>query len=184
MPKRSWWTVAGVTAAVPAVVAAAVVLSGNAVQDAADGPTARPASSAPRDATLPTTLPTARPTGPPGGVAPRDQEEEPDRPLALTAVVQSYERAAPDKVRLRYTTGVPQCYGSFDRVLVRETAERVLVTVLLTPPPTTNAGVACPEIALVEQTSVSLQRALGDRLLVDGATGERVPRVTGGPAGR
>jgi hypothetical protein len=106
-------------------------------------------------------------------VAPRDQAPRPDLPLGLA--IQSYEVVAPDRLSVQYATGLPECYGALDRAYVSESGDRVLVT-LRVRPVAQPSNEPCPEIAMIEDTLVRLDQPLGDRVVVDGSTGQAVTR--------
>lgn len=99
----------------------------------------------------------------------------PDRPAGSNGVaVAGYERLGPASVRLHYYIGVPECYGKVTTIDVRESARRVEVLLVRTPPK--HAGrVACIEIALAKAATVRLDAPLGDRAVVDLTTGAEVP---------
>ena len=129
---------------------------------------APPATSRPA---RPPQQPQARPQ--PSVVAPRVQAPRPDLPLGLA--IQSYEVVAPDRLSVRYATGLPECYGALDRAYVSESGDRVLVT-LRVRPVEQPSNEPCPDIAMIEDTLVRLDQPLGDRTVVDGATGQAVRR--------
>src|SRR5262245_31279401 len=168
MAQRSWWAVAGVAAAVLLTVGTAVTMTAG---DRGSGPAGDGAGT--------TGEPTPGPTGPsvveptPSVVAPRDQTTRPDVPVTLTIV--SYEVLAPDRLQVRYATGLPECYGSLDRAVVTE-ADRDVSLVLGARPPTGPANQPCPDIALVKDTVVRLDAPLGDRRVIDGISGRPVRR--------
>lgn len=193
MADRSWWVAAAVAVAVVAVVAVVGVAvvgvsptgsAGDGAAAAGGGSSSEPGTAPPsaRPSQAPTSAPASAPSsaasspGPaePSVVAPRVQTPRPDVPLAVP--ITSYEVLAPDRLQLRYTTGVPQCYGTLDRAHLQETGSRVVVTLLMGPAPTPPAGTPCPEIALVEDTVVQLSEPLGDRTVVDGVSGRAVRR--------
>jgi len=122
---------------------------------------------------------TSRPAEPPqqqrqpSVVAPRAQAPRPDLPVGLA--IQSYELVAPDRLSVRYATGLPKCYGALDRAYVSGSGDRVLVT-LRVRPVAQPATEPCPDIALVKDTLVNLDQPLGDRAVVDGSTGQAVRR--------
>lgn len=165
MTHRSWLVAAGVAIAVLAVIGAVVAMSGT-------GPAGEAASSVGANGHQDTAEPAPDSPGPPSSpgepapVAPRDQQSRPALPLALP--IESYELLAPDRLRIRYANGVPECYGTLARAAVTESPQRVLIT-LLRQPPTGPATRACPEIALVHDTVVELSAPLGDRAVVDGS---------------
>jgi hypothetical protein len=190
MRYRSWLAAAGVAVVVLAVIVGISMTSGETGGDSAGGSSAEApgqgsgsgggASGDPSTA-QPLPQPQPSPSGPrsdrpmplPQPVAPRDQPERPG--LRLGASIQSYELLASDRLQLRYTTGVPECYGRVHRTVVDETDRRVTVTLLLRPP--AGAGQrACPEMAVVDDTVVRLAEPLGDRVVVDGGTQRAVRR--------
>jgi hypothetical protein len=180
MARRSWWAAAGVAFAVMLIVGTAVVMaSGDAEPGVGERGAERPgvagrASSA-GGAAMPgspnETPPLERPHR--SVVAPRDQPTRPDVPLTLS--IQSYEVLAPERLQFRYAVGVPECYGTLDRAVVKETDQEVVV-VLTARPPRGPADQPCPDIALVKDTVVGLDAPLGDRRVVDGVSGEVVHR--------
>jgi hypothetical protein len=205
MRKRSWWAAAGAAAAVAALVGVVAVMSagaprsgetddtaGNGAADSGDTSTSDTGTGS-RDArgVSPSGGGTSGDTGtavaPPGSqgkppqhpqpqpsvVAPRAQAPRPD--LRLGLAIQSYEVVAPDRLSVQYATGLPECYGALDRAYVSESGDRVLVTLRVRPvaqPP----NEPCPDIAMIEDTLVRLDQPLGDRAVVDGSTGQVVPR--------
>jgi hypothetical protein len=68
---------------------------------------------------------------------------------------------------LRYTTGVPECYGTLDTPRVLETDGAVTVTLMVVPPE--RRPDRCPDIAKVGTVRIDLDAALGDRSLLDGS---------------
>ena len=68
---------------------------------------------------------------------------------------------------LRYTTGVPACYGEVGAPRVAEDADSVTVT-LLREPPETPAEV-CIDLAVVGTVAVELSAPVGRRSVLDGA---------------
>ena len=171
MAQRSWWAVAGVAAAVLLTVGTAVTMSAG---DPASGPAGAGAVDEPTPGHTGDGPPVVRPN--PSVVAPRDQTTRPDVPLTLT--IESYEVLAPDRLQVRYATGVPECYGSLDRAVVKE-ADQEVVLVLVARPPTGPADQPCPDIALIKDTVVRLDAPLGDRRVIDGVSGRVVRRGHG-----
>lgn len=170
--QRPLWVVAFAALAVLVVVGVVVVGLGAVIQasgpddpDAAGG--AGPGDEGPGAAQSGSSGQTD------SGVAPRSQSPRPDRPLALR--IQSYALAAPDRLRVRYTAGVPECYGAFDHAAVEEKDTVVEVTLVLRPVKASDHA-RCPEIAMVREVTVSLDQPLGDRRLLDGSTGKPVRR--------
>jgi hypothetical protein len=168
MAQRSWWAVAAVTVAVLLTVGTAALMtsddSGSGRAGAGVPPEHYPGSagSAPS---------VARPE--PSLVAPRDQVARPDAPATLA--IQSYDLLAPDRLRVRYAVGVPECYASLDRAVVKE-ADHEVVLVLVARPPTGPANRPCPDIALVKNAVVRLHAPLGERRVIDGVSGQVVRR--------
>ena len=68
---------------------------------------------------------------------------------------------------LRYTSGLPECYGEVEVARVAEEADAVTVT-LVTVPPEKSAD-ACIDLAVVGTVAVELAAPLGERQLLDGA---------------
>jgi hypothetical protein len=188
MAQRSWWVAAGAGVAVAALIGVAVLVSTGAPEGdsvgtgtastgaAGDGTSGAPGSAASSPDQSP---PSAQPSSPrqqPSLVAPRSQVLRPDLPVALS--IQSYELLSPDRVQVRYATGLPRCHGTLGQAIVDESGERVRVT-LGVEPVRKPSGAPCPEVAMVKDTVVRLGAALGDRPLVDGATGRVVSRGHG-----
>jgi hypothetical protein len=143
-------------------------LSGHGVSGDTGTAVAPPATTQPA---VPPQQPQHRPQS--SVVAPRAQAPRPDLPLGLA--IQSYEVVAPDRLSVRYATGLPECYGALDRAYVSESGDRVLVT-LRVRPVAHASNEPCPDIALVKDTLVGLDRPLGDRAVVDGSSGQAVRR--------
>jgi len=172
MAQRSWWAVAAVTVAVLLTVGTATVMTS---RDPGPGRAGDPsgASAEPRPGSAQSGH-TPSVVGPkPSPVAPRDQAARPDVPVTLA--IQSYEVPAPDRLQVRYATGLPECYGALDRAVVKE-ADHAVTLVLVARPPTGRADRPCPDIALVKETVVHLDAPLGDRRVVDGVSGHVVRR--------
>jgi hypothetical protein len=184
MVQRSWWAAAGAGVAVAALVGVVAVTSGGSPGSGGDpagsgdagGAASAGGGSSGDPGTADSPPATTRPPQPrprPSVVAPRAQAPRADLPLALA--IQSYEQVAPDRLHVRYATGLPECYGALDRAYVSESGDRVLVTLRVRPvaqPPSQ----PCPDIAMVEDTFVRLDQPLGDRAVVDGASGQAVRR--------
>lgn len=90
---------------------------------------------------------------------------------AGTIAVDSFYRYDGRRLALNYTNGVPECYGKAGTPLVEETADSVRVTIPRTPP-TGGADTACIDIALLSSVDVTLERPLGDRVVLDGSRGD------------
>jgi hypothetical protein len=183
MVQRSWWAAAGAGVAVAALIGVVAVMSAGSGGDSASstgtdagGAASTGGGSSGHRGTADSPPATTRPPQPrprPSVVAPRAQAPRPDLPLALA--IQSYELVAPDRLQVRYATGLPECYGALDRAHVSESGDRVLVTLRVRPvaqPP----NEPCPDIAMVEDTLVRLDQPLGDRAVVDGVSGQAVRR--------
>ena len=186
MVQRSWWAAAGAGVAVAALIGVVAVMSAGSPGSGSDpagstgadggGAASTGGGSSGDPGTGDSPPATTRPPQPrprPSVVAPRAQAPRPDLPLALA--IQSYELVAPDRLQVRYATGLPECYGALDRAYVSESGDRVLITLRVRPvaqPPSE----PCPDIAMVEDTLVRLDQPLGDRAVVDGASGRSVRR--------
>jgi hypothetical protein len=167
-PRSSWWAAAAVAVAVLLTVGTATVMSsGDGATDPSAGASGEPGPRPPGRPSPPVVKPD------PAVVAPRDQPPRPDVPVTLS--IDSYEVLAPDRLRVRYSAGMPACYGALDRVVVKEDGQEVAL-VLVARPPTGPADQPCPDIALLEHTVVRLDAPLGGRRVVDGVTGQVVRR--------
>jgi hypothetical protein len=91
-------------------------------------------------------------------------------------IVDSYQvRDDGRGLTVRYTIGVPECYGTIAEPQVEETPAAVTITLTRIPP--RNLGdVACIDIALLKTVEIRLESDLGDRAVLDGSTGQRVRR--------
>ncbi len=120
--------------------------------------------------------------GPPGpGDVPAERELIEPGPAIDTAPrpFESAHEVEPGVLRIAYWTGVEPCYVLAD-VLVEEDETTVTVTLLEgRAPSTATEDVPCIEIARAVATDVTLGAPLGDRQVVDGATGQPPP----GPPG-
>lgn len=85
-----------------------------------------------------------------------------------TIAVDSFYRYDETRLALNYTNGIPECYGKAGTPLVEETADSVRVTVPRTPP-TGDGDTACIDIALMASVDITLERPLGDRVVLDGS---------------
>ena len=86
--------------------------------------------------------------------------------------------ATRDGLVLRYTTGVPECYGEVEVARVEEAADAVAVTLVAVPP--ADAAQVCIDLAVVGTVPVELAAPLGQREVVDGAFTPAVPVRPGG----
>ena len=192
---RPWWSVTS-------VVAALVLLIGGVTWLAADGDDPgvaaadQPGDTASTDAggsssggsvsgddgddksdagsseTPPTPEPT--PSVPPSDGPDESGEAPPQFGLAL----QSYAVVSPTMLRVTYAIGVPECYGRLDSTEVVETVQSVTIT-LTSDPMFKPKDVACPDIALMQTTTVDLDAPLAGRAVLDGATGQTVSSIQG-----
>ena len=89
--------------------------------------------------------------------------------------IDGYDVPAPRQLRLHYTIGVPECYGTIDDPVVEETETSVTVTLTRVEPRSTG-DVACIEIALLKKVTITLDRPLDGRLVRDGSFGGAVVR--------
>ena len=71
------------------------------------------------------------------------------------------------RVVLRYTTGVPECYGDVAVAQVAEEDDAVTVRLVTVPPRRT--AEACIDLAVIGTVAVRLAAPLGERQLLDGA---------------
>jgi len=174
MAQRSWWTVAAAALAVLVTVGTAVAMTSS------DPGSARARDDSSATVPAPDTARSAGPTDTPSVVrpehpvvAPRDQVTRPDVPVTLA--IESYEVLAPDRLQVRYAVGVPACYGSLDRAVVKE-ADQEVVLVLVARPPSGPATRPCNDIALLKDAVVRLDAPLGQRRVINGVTGQVVRR--------
>ena len=91
-------------------------------------------------------------------------------------IVDSYQvRDDGRRLTVRYTIGVPECYGTIAEPQVEETPSAVTITLTRIPP--RNLGdVACNDIALLKTVEIRLESDLGHRAVLDGSTGQPVRR--------
>lgn len=120
------------------------------------------------------------PGGEPGGGGP-DGSGGPQMTNPKGVRIDGYDVPALQQLRLHYTTGVPECYGTIDNPVVKETETSVTVTLTRLEPRSKGERV-CIEIALQKKVTVTLDAPLGDRLVRDGSFGGAVvrPAVDGG----
>jgi len=189
-PLRSW------SALIVLALAVAVLATGVYAVVRSDGPpepTAPPASSPTGDVPTappsppvttpvpPTKTPIVRPPEPPDVTFPTPPAPTlpPAPDVGLAVPVAAYQLAgAPDRLRLHYYIGVPECYGVVDPergVTVTETVDAVRVLLQRTPP-RSDPDTACIDIALARTVTVELQRPLGARAVIDASTGEPIPQ--------
>ena len=179
---QRWWVPALAAVAVLAVIVAIGlgVLGSPDVDrgsDVADGGSDSGAGAPPYDGTEPGDPGSAPGDAPgdPGEVPPADGPgAEPGRPAdpGMIALDSFYSYDA-RHLALNYYNGVPECYGEAGEPRVEEHDDRVLVAVPRTPP-TAAKGTACIEIALAGSVKVRLSAPLGDRAVVDTATGRQL----------
>ena len=99
--------------------------------------------------------------------APRRELREPEEGL-----VNIYDRPFDDyrakgrKVTLLYVSGIDECYG-LDRIKIRERRHRVILTIFEGTHPEAET---CPDIGVYVKSIAMLEKPLGDRKVVDGAS--------------
>ena len=89
----------------------------------------------------------------------------------VATFIESYATPSDTTVELRFATGVEDCYG-LDRVDVEEEADAVTVTVFTGSKP---GAQVCIEIAELVVTTVELSAPLGERVVIDGSSGNPLP---------
>ncbi|MEX2486483.1 MAG: hypothetical protein WD377_02575 [Nitriliruptoraceae bacterium] len=98
------------------------------------------------------------------------------RPEATNLRERPFERALSDETdgsfHIMLSVGREPCYA-LGRVDVVETAERVTITVFEGDLPT-DGDTACPDDAQAASVPIDLERGIGDREVIDGATDEPV----------
>lgn len=166
---QRWWIPVLAAVAVLAVIAVGVgVLSSSGADDEAGqggGDGAPPYSGTePGD-------PGSAPPGGADGEVPPDGDGDTGRPADpdLIALDGFYPYDA-RRLALNYYNGVPECYGKAGEPRVQEQADRVVVAVPRTPA-TAPKGTACIEIAVAGSVEITLSEPLGERRVVDAATG-------------
>ena len=85
--------------------------------------------------------------------------------------IESYYLLDPRTLLLRYTIGVPECYGTIAEPKVGETPGSVTVTLTRVPPPPLDEHVACIEIALLKTVKIRIDAPLAGRAVLDGSFG-------------
>lgn len=171
---QRWWVPALAAVAVLAVIAVGVgVLSssgpGGTDRGVAGGGSEPGAGAPPYSGTEP------EEPGEPGGV-PGDGDGDPRPADPGLIALDSFYRYDARHLALNYYTGVPECYGEAGEPLVEERDDRVVVALPRTPA-TAPKGTACIEIAIAGSAKVTLSEPLGDRRVVDAATGRRLPEA-------
>ena len=174
---QRWWIPALAALAVLAVVAVGIGVLGSPGSDGggsgfADGGSDAGQGAPPYSGTEPGD-PGSAPGGAPGDsgseVPPADDGD--GRPADPDMIaLESFYRYDARHLALNYYNGVPECYGKAGEPRVEEHADRVVVAVPRTPP-TAPKNTACIEIALAGSAKVTLSESLGDRAVVDAATG-------------
>lgn len=79
-------------------------------------------------------------------------------------------------VEILFTTGEEPC-GILQRIETTEAEDSIYVSVFLGTDPAafSNGNVTCPDIGVPATAKVELRQPLGNRRVVDGATGQAVP---------
>lgn len=181
---QRWWIPALAAVAVLAVIAVGIgVLSSSGSDDGgggfAGGGTDAGQGAPPYDGTEPGDPgdPGSAPGGGADGEVPPDDGTDPGRPADPGMIaLDSFYRYDARHLALNYYNGVPECYGEAGEPRVEERDDRVLVAVPRTPP-TAPKGTACIEIAVAGSVEVTLTEPLGDRKVVDTATGRTLPEA-------
>lgn len=188
---RPWWSVASVVAALVLLIGGVTWLAADGDEPgvaAADHPGDTASTDAggsssggsvsgddgddKSDAGSSETPPTPEPT-------PSDKPDEPgEAPPQFGLALQSYAVVSPTMLRVTYAIGVPECYGRLDSTEVVETVQSVTIT-LTSDPMFKPKDVACPDIALMQTTTVDLDAPLAGRAVLDGATGQTVSSIHG-----
>lgn len=176
---QRWWIPALAAVAVLAVIAVGVgVLSSSGSEDGeggfAGGGSGSPGpgqGAPPYSGSDPGGKPGSEPGGGADGEVPPDGGDGDGRPAdpGLIALDGFYPYDA-RRLALNYYNGVPECYGEAGEPRVEEDTDRVLVAVPRTPA-TAPKGTACIEIAVAGSVEITLAEPLGDRKVVDAATG-------------
>lgn len=78
----------------------------------------------------------------------------------------------PSTLRVFYGVGSPACTGKLGRIELAETAQRVTITLHRVWPPGSEQPRICPHYRLFRAAEVRLAAPLGNRTVVDGATGK------------
>lgn len=180
---QRWWIPVLAAGAVLAVLALGVGALGWSGQDDAtngfaDGGTEPGQGAPPYSGTEPGdpgSAPGSAPGGAPGPggeVPPPDDGSDGDgRPADPDLIaLDSFYRYDARHLAVNYYTGVPECYGEAGEPRVEEREDRFVVALPRTPP-TAPKNTACIEIALAGSVDVTLSEPLGDRAVVDAATG-------------
>lgn len=177
---QRWWIPVLAAVAVLAVIAVGVgVLASPGSDDGSGGYAdggSEPGQGAPPYSGTEPGDPGSAPGGEPGDpgseVPPVDDGAGRPADPGLIAL-ESFYRYDARQLALNYYNGVPECYGKAGEPLVEERDDRVVVAVPRTPP-TAPKDTACIEIALAGSVKVTLSKPLGDRPVVDAATGRRL----------
>ena len=110
-------------------------------------------------------------SGDPGPAGPAGGDDQPavgrDPGLVEQGVRVDRYAARGNRLVLRYTTGVPECYGEVEVAHVAEDDDAVTVTLVTVPPRKT--AEACIDLAVMGKVAVQLATPLGERQLLDGA---------------
>jgi len=177
---QRWWIPALAAVAVLAVIALGIGVLSSSGSDDGEGGFAGGGSDAgqgtpPYSGTEPGdpgSAPGGEPGEPGGEVPPADDGDGSNGRSADpgTIALDSFYRYDARHLALNYYNGIPECYGKAGEPSVKEQADRVVVSVPRTPP-TAPKGTACIEIAVAGSVRVRLSAPLGDRQVVDAATG-------------
>jgi hypothetical protein len=119
-------------------------------------------------------------SGGPASVPPHPISPHPSLPGRSTAVSLTGYHTEGTRLRIYYATGLPSCYGHIQHPQVDQGASAVTVTIRLKPVRSTKMQV-CPDIAVIKSVVVALAAPLGGRTVIDGNTGQQIPRFSGIP---
>lgn len=97
--------------------------------------------------------------------------KDPDAGGTVQISKAEFAKSSERKLRVHYSLPSPCSYSVGDTE-VDERADAVVVTLHREPP--ADEGAICAEVVVEENTPVELSEPLGERPLVDGATGEVV----------
>ncbi len=124
--------------------------------------------------------PNASPTRPDDPVTSTNNDPAaPPRPATFSITQVNF--AGPATLKIEYALGYVPCYGKLGRVEVEQGAQRVTITLHRIYPEPPDLHRMCPQYRALRRTTVRLDAPLGNRSVIDGATGKTVS-VSGGGA--
>jgi hypothetical protein len=131
------------------------------------------------DGDTPVTSPPGTGGGDDGVGGARLVEPTPGLDNVVTAAIDSVAVIDPATLEVRFYNGVEPCYGVDHVTVVADTADSVTIEVGVGSNP--DAGdVACIELAELQGVRLALAAPLGERAMVDAATGQPVPGTSQG----